>query len=290
MFLYKVNVYSKLNNIFSDKSDYESFLEILERSIMKFRCLMHSFTLMPTHYYFLLETRQNQINEFINYINQSYSFNNFSHKFANKFTRNTFQTDINIIEKNFPAVRTSFFIHAIPYLSGITDDPVKYEWSSLPNFVNFKKKFNYIDPDYIFSQISNRFILSYHDYRKHFYHFINKSDFYFIESTDFRSGKDNLLSTIQYEDNSDYIEFKKISELTKKFFPENQLLKKKADIYLFHKYSGEKNKVIAQIFGISLSRVSQIIKNVLSCRQINDIFISKLKLIEKELRNINRLR
>jgi len=179
MLLYKTTTYSFFNNLFPDIAAGNNFIGILETASEKFKCVIHSFSLMPNNYNLLIESDKNTLNEFLRYINRLYSIKH-PIKPHHNFSENKLKTDIAVIEKNYAAVKTSFLIHAIPVLSGITEYPTDYELSSLPNFISLKKKFNWVATDYILSQASNRFFLAYLDYKKNFYHFLQRNNIYFV--------------------------------------------------------------------------------------------------------------
>jgi len=64
--------------VFFEQEDYERFLEIANESASTYKCVLHSFCLMPNHYHLLVENKEKNLSLFMRQINSKYSiyFNN----------------------------------------------------------------------------------------------------------------------------------------------------------------------------------------------------------------------
>lgn len=77
--------------IYSDYTDYQTFLAILKRSLKKYSCTLHAFCLMTNHFHLLLETSDTPVGSFMKhlactyatYYNRKYSY--LGHLFEGRY-------------------------------------------------------------------------------------------------------------------------------------------------------------------------------------------------------------
>src|SRR5258705_120791 len=55
--------------IFSDESDFQLFLNIVEKANTKFNAIFHSYCLMSNHYHLLIETPSANLSKIMHFIN-----------------------------------------------------------------------------------------------------------------------------------------------------------------------------------------------------------------------------
>jgi len=60
-------------NIFVDEADYQKFMELIKKMLEDFNITLHSYCLMTNHYHLLLETKEENISQAIQYLNGTYS-------------------------------------------------------------------------------------------------------------------------------------------------------------------------------------------------------------------------
>ena len=59
--------------IYSDYTDYQTFLAILKRSLKKYSCTLHAFCLMTNHFHLLLETSDTPVGSFMKHLACTYA-------------------------------------------------------------------------------------------------------------------------------------------------------------------------------------------------------------------------
>ncbi len=166
--LFYINSHNRCVDIFYKKAHFDKFLNILETAKRKFSCYIHLFTIMPTHYHLILEADDKYVSEILKYLHRTYS-KQIRNEDKSLFPGSIFQqTDIVKVEKNYNAVELSFYIHAVPYLSGIVRSDKIYEWSTLGEYIGFKKRRRWITRRAIINQSSRRYIFAHRDYRYKF--------------------------------------------------------------------------------------------------------------------------
>lgn len=284
--------YLKTQTEFRTSDHYNTFIEIIEHASKKSGCSVFAFCLMPTHYHLLLEITPGLLKMMILFMHKSAAKHLSIHRRKQAPTPLFGDPLIYAIEKNYYAAELSFFIHAVPFLSGICCDPVNYEWSSLSNYLKTKKKYPWINPQPIWSQISYRYFFAYIDYRRHFYRFINDESWDFSEkmqnsivgSRSFHAQMSRSLPDSESSGSSDATILDDIASITNRYFFNNARLKHLADAYLSYLLSGFTNKELGVHLGdISAPRVSQLVARARKEIHLNNSFALKLKKIEKKV-------
>ncbi len=138
------HIYSRGNNrqpIFRDDNDFLYFLKNLEKQREKFRVRLYAFSLLNTHFHFLLETEK---------ANLSRMMHDFLTKYAVYFKKK-YAAEGHIFQGRYQAIlcdRDSYllalsrYIHLNPYHAGLCDDPLQYPWSSLPVYLGMPCKYS----------------------------------------------------------------------------------------------------------------------------------------------------
>ncbi|MCD6460579.1 hypothetical protein J7L67_07940 [bacterium] len=207
-----------------------------------------------------------------------------------------------IIEKNILSAEISFYIHALPYLTGIASYSAKYPWSSLFCYCSRTKNPPWLETGCILSQTSTRYLTAYKDYRFKFNSFlIDPSNFLMdnliaaIEDTKIIGSK--KFKHIITQTAPDKLPFKniktisaeKITEIVEEKLKYNKQGKRLAKIYLTYLYSAMTNRKAGEFFGnISSSRITHIVKQTRIKMKKDENFkslINKLKNILKNNKN-----
>ncbi|TFH49367.1 MAG: hypothetical protein E4G89_04915 [Methanothrix sp.] len=139
--------------IFRDDVDRKRFLEILAQSVDIYHVVIHSFVLMSNHYHFLAETPLGNLAEFMRHFNITYtSYFNRRHKRAGHLFQGRYKSVL--VDKESYLSSVSKYIHLNPVkVRGLLSKPSEeklrylfaYQWSSLPGFVNIKKRSKWIE-------------------------------------------------------------------------------------------------------------------------------------------------
>jgi len=289
--LFYINSHNCSVDIFYNYTHFEKFLNILETTKKKFFCYIHAFCIMPTHYHLMLEADEKTISEILKYLHQTYS-RYIRNENKALFSGSLFQeTDIIKVEKNYNAVELSFYVHALPYLSGMGQTDRGYEWSTLGDYVHLKRKRTWITRRPIINQSSRRYIFAYRDYRYKFNRFLEQDVLYIVNrGTDgVIGGKSFRLETesSSKSEKNDYksrcVPVEEIIKSSEAHFDSDNL--QITQIYLCFLLSGKTNKEIGFFFGkVSASRVSQLIKKAEELIGTDDLFKNRVSSIEKRLR------
>ncbi|MBU9722268.1 MULTISPECIES: transposase [Bacillaceae] len=115
--------------IFLSTNDYLQFFRILNNTMEYAPFKLHAYCLMTNHYHLLISTQMDPLNKVMHCINGSYAtwFNKkyklSGHVFENRYASHPVPSDYKIMT-------VSAYIHNNPLAANITDDPIKYPWSS----------------------------------------------------------------------------------------------------------------------------------------------------------------
>lgn len=120
--------------IFFDEKDYNKFLEIIGRTVERFKIEVHAYVLMPNHFHLLLRTKEANLSKAIQWLGVSYSvWFNKKHKRSGHLFQGRFKSFLVENEKYFAAM--CFYIHGNPYRARIVDNLAQYRWSSYNGYV-----------------------------------------------------------------------------------------------------------------------------------------------------------
>ncbi len=147
-------------NIYKDNKDRKAFLEILTDSQKICSIKIYSYVLMSNHYHLLLETPKGNISDYMQHLNMRYtSHYNRRHKIVGHLLQGRFKAIL--VDKDTYLTMLSRYIHLNPVkITGMKRKPYKekiqylrkYKWSSLPGYVNKRKKQEFIDYDLVLEE------------------------------------------------------------------------------------------------------------------------------------------
>lgn len=153
-------------SIYQTNRDYERFISYLESATERYGANIHCFCLMTNHYHLLLETPRGNLQSILHHINTGYT-NYFNAK--KRRSGHLFQGRYRaiLVEKDLYALELSRYIHLNPVRAGIIKDPLQYPWSSYPPYCSKQSNWDWLQRDFILSQISKKLgkaIRGYRDY------------------------------------------------------------------------------------------------------------------------------
>ena len=120
--------------IFADRTDYASFLNLLQRLHESFGFRVHSYCLMPTHYHLYLETPGGNLPRLMQQLDSRYT-----QRFNRRHRRNgpLFQGRYKalLVDKEGYSLAVSRYIHLNPVKAKLVRTPEDYAWSSFATFL-----------------------------------------------------------------------------------------------------------------------------------------------------------
>jgi REP-associated tyrosine transposase len=135
--LYYLVYHSNNNNMtFIDDRDYQKFLYYLEKYILLFNMKVHSYCLLPEHFYLLVENgKRETLIEMTRRLLTAYSiwFNRKHDRHGHLFRQCSKKI---IVEKPDFMVSVSHYIHKIVITMAGQENPEIYNWSSLRYYIN----------------------------------------------------------------------------------------------------------------------------------------------------------
>lgn len=166
--LWYIKGYVQNGNLFSSDNDYEAFLATVQQCSVRYECPVYCYCLLPTSYHLLVEVAEKNLGMCVRYLHQQYSRHGVNSPRPDKVL---WRTEYTAVEKNFFAAELTLYIHALPYLSGITDMLSEYEWSSFSDYINNSKSYTFIKRSPILDQLCVRYFRATNEYKKRFMRF-----------------------------------------------------------------------------------------------------------------------
>jgi len=155
-------------NIFKNDEDRLYFLNLLRQQKIKSKLTFYGYVLLPKSYSFLMETSINNLSKSMHRIKSGYAnYFNRRHDRKSKLFKDRYSCFV--IEKKNYLVKLSCYLHILPKKDGVAKSLFQYKWSSLPGYINRKKRENWIDYGPILSKFNgkdNKASLNYQKYIK----------------------------------------------------------------------------------------------------------------------------
>ena len=141
-FYHVINRGRNKENIFHDKSDFQLFLEIIEKSHLKFGCVVHAYCLMDNHYHLLLETPLGNLSQVMHNIGSLYvqKYNRLKGCDGSLFKS---RYKAILVDKDSYLHDLSRYIHRNPL--SITKKLEDYPWSSYRSYLGLSKTPSWLD-------------------------------------------------------------------------------------------------------------------------------------------------
>jgi putative transposase len=286
-------------DIFKNERDFERFLTYLETAIQRYKAVIHVYCLMSNHYHLLLETPMGNLSQIIRHINGAYTtYYNTKWQRAGHLFQGRYKAIL--VEADEYAGELSRYIHLNPVRAGITDRPEGYRWSSYQYYIGKKQRPRWLTVDYVLDYFGKKTTAA----QKKYSDFVNALIDKEYDSPLKETVASTILGGIEFVNKikDKYLSGKGIDrnlpalrELTKTSIEEiireveaalgkNEVLSKKASIYLCHRYSGRTLREIGRHFSIGESAVSQTSKRF-------SMLLDRDKKLNKKIKYIcNRLK
>lgn len=286
-------------DIFKNEQDFVKFLTYIESAVQRYKAAIHVYCLMSNHYHLLLETPLSNLSQIMRHINGAYTtYFNRKRQRAGHLFQGRYKAIL--IDADEYAEELSRYIHLNPVRAGIAGRPEEYHWSSYQYYIGKKQIPKWLTVDYILSYFGREAIAA----QKKYSEFVNALVDKEYDSPLKETVASTILGGIEFVDEikDKYLRGKKIDrnlpalrEITKTSIKEiirevdvalekNEVLSKKAAIYLCHRYSGRTLREIGGHFGIGESAVSQIGRRF-------SVLLKKDKRLNKKVKDVcNRLK
>ncbi|MBN2060037.1 MAG: transposase, partial [Deltaproteobacteria bacterium] len=265
-------------DIFRNNKDRERFLGYLESASERYKAIIHTYCLMDNHYHILLQTPAGNLSQIMHHINGAYTnYFNTKRKRAGHLFQGRYKALLVDIDEY--AQELSRYIHLNPAKAGMVEKPEEYKWSSYQDYIGFNKSPDWLFTDFVLSLFDRELSVARKQYRKFVESMVNieyESPLKNVFASTILGGS-NFINEIREKyldtkkpdrDLPDLKHFHEIPDVedimkqTAKAFDEDAALLKRVQIYLFHKFSGQKLKDIGVHFGIGVSGVSQTSRRV----------------------------
>ena len=258
--------------IFRSKKDREQFLHYLETAKERYVAVIHSYCLMNNHYHLLLETPTGNLSQVMRHINGAYTtyFNvkrkRFGHLFQGRYKAI-------LVDADEYAKELSRYIHLNPVRAGIVIRPEEYEWSSYRNYIGNRTS-TWLITDFILGYFDKHISYSRKKYKQFTEDGIEIEGISPLQATiastllgspEFikeiteryleKKEKDRNIPAVRALNTGPVID--NILEVVNKAPFVDESIRKKAGIYLCHRYSGAKLKDIGSYFEMKDAAVSQ---------------------------------
>lgn len=141
-------------DIFTNDTDRNKFIQILESVAEKYGWLIHAYCLMSNHYHLLVETPLKNLSAGMRQLNGVYtqSFNKRHRRIGHLF-QGRFKSYL--LEKERYLLEVCRYIVLNPVRARIVNDPIEWEYSSYGKTSGDRRRYKYLYPDLILSFFSD---------------------------------------------------------------------------------------------------------------------------------------
>ncbi len=141
-------------NVFSDKEDYDRFLELLKDSSEMWNVRIAAYCLMSSHYHILIQTPDANLSRFMRHVNGVYTQRfNWFHGCDGPLFRGRFKSIL--VDKDAYLLQLVRYIHRNPLEAGIVDKLDTYDWSSHQGYISRAKKWDWLYKDFVLCMFAN---------------------------------------------------------------------------------------------------------------------------------------
>ena len=154
-FYHILNRGNNFERIFRNEKDKGKFLALLGKAKDRFSLVIHTYCLMDNHYHLLIETKEPNLSQAIQWINVSYAtyfnrkYSRPGHLFQGRFKAILIEAD----EYLRPLSR---YIHLNPVRAKLVSTPDLYFWSSYRALIGKTKTPRFLEIDWLLSNFSKQ--------------------------------------------------------------------------------------------------------------------------------------
>jgi len=149
------------DNIFHDSSDFQLFLDILDRTCLNFNAIVHCYCLMNNHYHLLLETPDANLSEIMRFLGREYVIKYNRKKGCDGPLFKSRYKSV-LVDKDSYLKDLSRYIHRNPLY--LVDNLRDYQWSSYPSYLGISKAPSWLNCETTLKILSCQSLESYADF------------------------------------------------------------------------------------------------------------------------------
>ena len=139
--------------VFSDKQDYQGFVDLLQETCEMWDVRIAAYCLMPNHYHLLMQTPQANLSRSMRHINGIYTQRyNRRHSCDGQLFRGRYKSIL--VEQDSYLLQLMRYIHKNPVKAGLAENPGGYAWSSHRAYLSNAKKWDWVSTDFILSMLT----------------------------------------------------------------------------------------------------------------------------------------
>ena len=144
-------------NIFVEDTDYQKFMELIKKMLEDFNITLHAYCLMTNHYHLLLETKEENISEAIQYLNGTYSmYFNRKYKRTGHFWQGRYLSYFLYDEAH--AWIVAKYIERNPLVARMVENILEYPYQSLAQWNKKREHYKLLDGSMIFDMTLEEYI------------------------------------------------------------------------------------------------------------------------------------
>jgi putative transposase len=151
--------------LFREDDDRASFLHALGRTVGRYGCVCHAYSLLGTHYHLVLETPRGNLSHAMQYLNGSYAqtFHRLhgtrGHVFGGRYVAR-------VIERARHLLATCRYVDLNPVLAGLCVCPEDWRWSSFRATVGLCESPEFLTCDWVLAQFDEAPMRARRHYRR----------------------------------------------------------------------------------------------------------------------------
>ncbi|MCP3923850.1 MAG: transposase, partial [Desulfobacterales bacterium] len=143
------------DDIFVDKKDYQSFVNLLKESIEMWNINISAFCLMGNHYHILFQTPKGNLSRVMRHINSIYTQRfNQRHGLDGSLFRGRYKSIL--VHHDSYLLELARYIHQNPVKAGMVGEMKEYSWSSYKGYLSYSKSWEWLKKDTVFSMITKK--------------------------------------------------------------------------------------------------------------------------------------
>lgn len=288
--------------IFLQDTDKGKFLSYLSQAYLRYRIIIHTYTLMDNHYHLILQTPKANLSKVMHYLNTSYAvYFNTKRKRTGPLYQGRYKAIL--VQQDEYLHHLSRYIHLNPVRANIVRAPIKYPWSSHNYFVSSASPPPWLQISFILSMFDKTVLKARKLYKEFVLNGIGKEKDIIFENTikgfilsnsdfaeklikKFVKGKQNpeipIINKLEHRKEPSLA---KIKTLVEDSIKDNKKLRRKVTLYLARKYTQQTLNDIAVFYGkIKDTGVGQAFKRTEEARKKNKELDKLLAGLEKKCR------
>jgi len=141
--------------IFLDKTDYQTYMNLLSHAFDLYELEVHSFSLMPNHYHLLVRTPRANLSRAIRHVDGIYAQTfNRRHACDGSLFRGRYKSIL--VEADSYLEELVRYIHRNPFEAGLEKRLGEHFWTSHRHYLKPSKKSSWLHTDFVLSLFADR--------------------------------------------------------------------------------------------------------------------------------------